>query len=426
MKISTLKKHSRKAITLIVLSCLSVMTTYKYTLADDQKPIPENLAEVFSKGQFNGVLKTLYYQRIFDRESPDRATLAIGGNFLFETAPVYGFSVGAGFKTSQGDLSNSNDEVYPGLLASGETLYDQESYTALDEYFLRYTNWDTFITFGAQSLDTPWMNGQDIRMTPKKYRGLGVINTSVERIEFQGYYITDWLDWDSEDYESVTSALSGNEYDNEDVLVGAVSWQPHPDWNVQAWDYYFYEVMNNFYFKTNYTYTTSNDYTLTAEFRYLNQKDVGDELAGSIDTYSVGGFATLTAYGATLSLYYGTNGSDNILSPFANSGKMFILVNTEVDRADEDAYGIKLRYSFDYLGMNGLSAYVFYGNFDTPDTGPNAMPDREEIDFDLQYQLSGWFENCNIRLRHAIIDHDEDMGGEGWTDSRVYLVYKWF
>jgi hypothetical protein len=424
MKTSGLKKYSRKLITLITLACLPIMITCKLALSDDQKPAPENLTEMFSKGKFNGVLKTLYYQRIFDGNSPDRSTLAIGGNLNFETAPVYGFTAGMGFKTSQGDFSNNNDEVYRGLLAYGETLYDQESYTALDEYFIRYANWDTLITLGAHSVETPWINGHDIRMTPKKYRGLSVINSSIENVKLHGYYITDWLDWDSEDWKSIASAFTGNDNDDEGALVGGVLWQALPDLNFQAWNYYYIEVLNSFYLKTNYTHTTSSDYILSADLKYLNQKDVGDELAGSLDTYSVGGFLSLGAYGATFTLYYGTNGSDNLLAPFGYS-KIIQLQNHELDRADENAYAIKLEYSFDYLGLNGLSAYVFYASFDTPETGMNASPDADEIDFNLQYKLSGWFNNCSIRLRYAIIDQDEGIaGGEDWTDSRVYLVYK--
>jgi hypothetical protein len=423
MKTAELKKHIRKLITLITLVYLSLMITGKPALSDEPKQLPENLNEIFIKGKLNGVFKTLYYQRIFDGDTPDRSTLAIGGNLNYETAPVYGFTVGIGFKTSQGDYSNNNDEVYRGLLAFGETPYDDKSYTALDEYFFRYTNWDTQATLGAQGVDTPWLNGHDIRMTPKKYKGFSVINASIENVELHGYYLTDWLDWVAEDWESITSAFTGDANDDAGALAVGAMWQILPAMNIQAWNYYFRDIMNSFFLTANYTHTIGSDYILGADLRYLNQTDVGDQLAGSLGTYTTGGYISLEAYGARLTLSYGTNGSDDLLDPFGQS-KVIALQNLELDRADEDAYAVKLEYAFDNLGIDGLGAYVFFGSFDTPETGENASPDAIEIDFNLQYKLGGWFKNCSIRLRHAIIDQDEDIaGGEDWTDSRVYLVY---
>jgi hypothetical protein len=423
MKILSRNKLSLKSVTLIMLVCISIMITCKPALSDDTKTVPKNLIEAFSQGKFNAVIKTLYFQRDFDGASPDRSSLAIGGNFNFQTASIYGFSAGVGFKTSQ-DLSSSNDEVYRGLLAFGNTPYDEESYTALDEYFLSYTNWDTLITFGAHSLNTPWLNGNDIRMTPKKYRGLSIINSSIENVEFHGYYLTDWLAWESEDWDSITSAFTGDTHDDEGGIVGGVTWQVNPNLNLQAWDYYYNEVLNNFYLSSNYTYTTQSDFILSVDLSYLDQRDVGDSLAGDIDTYSTGGSLSLETYGATLSFFYGTNGSDNVLAPFGDS-KVVSLQVLDLDEAEEDAWAVKLKYSFEQIGLTGLSAYVCYASFDTPDSGNNATPDGEELDFNIQYKLSGWLKNCSIRLRHAIIKQDEDIaGGEDFTDSRVYLVYK--
>ena len=424
MKTAALKKYTRKLITLLALGCMGVVISGQPVLSDEPEQIPESLNDVVAKGKLSGVLKTLYYQRAFDGDTPDWSTLAIGGNFNYETVPIYGFTAGIGFKTSQGDYLNSDNEVYRGILEMGATPKDDESYTALDEYFLRYTNWDTQATLGAHAVNTPWLHGHDIRMTPKKYRGFGLINNSIENVELHGYYLTHWLDWTAEEWESITSAFTGDTGDDEGALAGGAKWQILSAMNIQAWDYYYNDIMNSFYLSADYTHTIDDDYILGADLRYLNQTDVGDKLAGNISTYTAGGYAFLGGYGATLSLYYGTNGSDDLRVPFGNS-KIISLQVLELDRADEDAYAIKLGYAFDSLGLEGLGANVIYGSFDTPDTGANASPDATEFDFDLYYKLGGWFKLMSIRLRHAIINEDEGVdGGEDFTDSRLYLVYK--
>ena len=416
--------HIRKPTTLMVLVFLGIVMTCQPVLSDEPVPIPESLYALSGEGKINGVFKTLYFQRAFDGDTPDRATLAIGGNFNYETVPLHGVTAGVGFKTSQGDYWNRDDEVYRGILAMGATPKDQESYTALDEYFFRYTNWETQATLGAQAVNTPWLNGHDIRMTPKKYRGVGVINNSIENVELHGYYLTDWLDWTADNFKSISSAFPGYTGDDEGALAGGAKWQILPAMNVQAWDYYFSDIMNSFYIRADYTHTMGADYILGADLQYLNQMDIGDQLPGSLSTYTAGGNAFLGGYGATLSLYYGTNGSDDLLLPFGNR-KIISLQVLELDRADEDAFAIKLAYAFDYLGLEGLGANILYGSFDTPDSGSNASPDATELDIDLYYKLGGWFKLSSIRLRHAIIDQDEDIpGGEDFTDSRLYLVYK--
>jgi hypothetical protein len=421
----SLKKITRKVITTLALASLPLMATSKAAVSEEQSEAPGNLTEVITKGKFNAVIKTLYYERMFDGNTPDWSTLAIGGNLNYETAPLYGFSAGIGVKTSQGDYSGNDDEVYRDMLAVGDTLFDAESYTALDEYFLRYANWDTQITLGAHSLSTPWLNAHDIRMTPKKYRGVSIINSSIENVKIHGYYLADWLNWTEESYESISSAITGNDYNDEGALVAGAVWQSPQKMHLQAWNYYYNEVLNSFYVSGDYSHTFGNDYTLSGDLRFLSQQDVGDALAGDIDTYTAGGFLSFGAYGAALTLYYGTNGNDDLIAPFGHS-KIISQQVLELTRADEDAYGVKLAYSFDQVGLNGLSAYIFYAEFSTPDTGANASPDASEVDFDLQYKLTGWFENCSIRLRHAIIDQDEDItGGKDWTDTRVYLVYKY-
>lgn len=408
--------------TLSTFTISSLLLSGTITFANDNESPPSSLNDIFINGDFSLTVKTLYFERNYEDETPDQSTLALGGNLNYETTPFYGLSAGVGFKTSQGDLANSSDEVYRGLLATGDSPNDDESYATLDEYFLRYTKWNSQLTVGAQSVDTPWLNGNDIRMTPKKYYGLSLTNTSIDDLKLSGYYLADWLDWVAEDYESISSALTDNPDDDEGVLIGGVDWQVTPRLNFQVWDYYFYEVMNSLYFKAQYS-QTFGEYTWSADLRYFHQQDVGDQLSGDISTYTAGGNISLKAYGADLTVYYGTVGSDDLIAQFGEN-KIISLQNLELDRADEDGYAVKLGYNFKHLGINGLSIYFVYGNFDTPDSGLNGSPDAEEFDFNLQYQFGGWFKDCSLRIRHAIIEQDEDIEeGKDWTDTRFYLVY---
>ncbi len=415
-------KLSQMKVAAILLISL-VSSTVMVSAATEQPAQPDSLASVFTQGKLNGNIRSLLFSRDFDGATEDRSTMTIGGNLRFETAPLYGVSAGVGFKAGAGD-NLDDDEVYRGLLALGDTPFDAENYAALDEYYLRYNNWDTTLILGAQQIETPWLKAHDIRLTPKKYRGFAFINNSIEKVELHAYYIDKWLNWTSEDWESITSGITGNLDENEGALAGGVVWQLSEMFKIQGWDYYFNEVVNTFYVQAGYDQKMGEDYSLSASLKYFNQTDVGDALDGSIDNYSAGGNIGLAAYGAKLIAYYGSNGDDALRVPFGGDWIVSMQVNNH-ERAEEDVWALQLKYNFERLGAKGLSADVWYGSFNTPDAGNNISPDLDEIDFNLQYNLGGWFEGCSVRLRYAFIDQDEDVaGGEDYSDGRIYLQYK--
>jgi len=418
------KKHN-----LFLILILIGMFCYSGALAQNESEevstTPNSLTSLFTEGKFSGVIKTLLFDRNFDSEKTDWSTLAIGGNLNFETAPFYGFSGGVGFKTSQGDLLNNDDKnIYSGLLAPGDDPNDGESYAALDEYFLRYNNWDTALTLGAFSMSTPWMSGFDLRMTPKKYRGVSLTNNSFENVKLHGYYITDWLDWTSESWDSIASGLSGNEDDDEDSIIGGIVWQTTDSLKIQAWDFYFDEVLNAIYGRLDYSYKFTDSYAFATNLKYLDQRDVGVGLSGDLNTYMGGGDVSLAGYGAKLTLYYGAVGDDAIENPFG--GDYVVIMQTKwLERAEEEVWGIKLDYNFDKVGLTGLSAYLYFANFDTPDTGENASTDMDELDLNIQYKFSGWLEDLILKFRYAHVNQDEDVAdGNDWDDIRFYIEYR--
>ncbi len=415
-------KISQMKITAILLISSLSSATITAAIAE-QPPAPDSLTRIFTEGKLKGNIRSLLFSRDFDGTTEDRFTLGIGGNLKFETAPLYGVSAGAGFKTGAGNNLNDN-EVYRGVLAIGDSPVDAENYAALDEYYLRYSNWDTNVILGAQQVETPWLKAHDIRLTPKKYKGFAVINSSIEKVALHGYYIDKWLNWTSESWESITSGITGNLNENEGALVGGVVFQPSDALKIQGWDYYFNEVLNTLYVLADYEHKISEDYSLSTSLKYFNQTDVGEAMDGAIDTFSAGGNIGFAAYGAKLTAYYGSNGNDALRVPFGGDWIVSQQVNNH-ERAEEDVWAVQLKYSFERLGVKGMSADIFYGSFNTPDVGENTSPDLDEIDFNLQYDLDGWFKGCSVRLCYAFIDQDEDVaGGEDYSDGRIYLQYK--
>jgi len=379
----------------------------------------KDLPSAFTEGKASGTIKVLSFSRDFDTGT-DWSSLAIGGILNYKTAPLAGFSIGVGFKTSQaGGWQSDSKNVYSGILTSSK-----DSYSALSEYYLQYEGFKTKVKLGAQYLNTPWVNGWDVRMTPLAYRGIGIINKSLKSVTLQGYYLDSYMGWTSETWQSMASGLSKNLDDDGGAFVFGADLGMVKDLKIRLWYYLFQDVMNNYYFQGKYKYKIGKDFACDIDFRYLKQDDSGDELAGAIDTYTAGGWVGFSAYGAKLSLGYAKVGDEDIKYPFGHSRIITQQVYAS-NWAKSDVYAAKLAYNFSRIGAKGLSAYVFYGNYQVPDDiAAGKYDDTTETDFSLKYKFDGALKGLSAWARYAIVDKDEATGGVDFNDLRFYLEYK--
>jgi len=378
-----------------------------------------DLASAFKEGKASGTLRVLSFSRDFD-SGTDWSSLAIGGILNYKTAPLAGFSMGVGFKTAQaGSWQSDSKKAYSGLLPASK-----ESYSALNEYYLQYEGFDTQVKLGAQYLNTPWVNGWDVRMTPLAYRGIGIVNKSLKGITLQGYYLDSFMDWTNDYWETMAAGLTGKRTDDGGAFVFGSDLGMVKDLKIRLWYYLFQDVMSNYYFQGKYKYKINKDFTCDVDLRYLKQNDAGDELAGSIDTYTAGGWVGLSAFGAKLSLGYAKVGDDDIKYPFGHSRIITQQVYAS-NWAKSDVYGVKLAYDFGYIGVKGLSTYVFYANYQVPDDiAAGKYDNTTETDFSLKYNFGGALKGLSAWARYAIIDKEESTGGVDFNDMRFYLQYK--
>ena len=381
-----------------------------------------DLAGAFKEAKVSGNIRTYYFERDFDGDKTDKEDLAVGGVLNFQTAPLQGISAGIGFKTSQGASWNDDDKDVYGLLAKDDNK-DHANYSALNQYYLQYENFNTTVKLGAQYINTPWLNKHDNRLTPNSYRALSIVNKSIPNVELQGYYVADMMKKTSEEFVSMSESVKSSITEDKSVLVGGLVWKAPGNLKIQLWEYYGKDLYNNAYLRADYSYKLNEKCTLSAALQYLNQEDTGDALAGERDTYMLGGNVGLKAYGAKLNLYYAQVGDDTVIFPWGHNKVIVQQINGS-QRAEEDSFGVKLAYNLKQIGLKGLSAYVYYAHYDTPDSGDNASPNIDETDFNVQYKFGGSLKGLSLRARHAIIDVDEDVSGVDFTDTRLYLQYK--
>lgn len=77
------------------------------------------------------------------------------------------------------------------------------------EYYVQGDWFDTTIKYGAQEIYTPMMNMDYATILPKVYRGLSVVNRSVENLELHGYYIRGFSGWTDSGYMDIVDSIFG-------------------------------------------------------------------------------------------------------------------------------------------------------------------------------------------------------------------------
>ena len=379
----------------------------------------EDLKGAFAEGTLKGEIRTFYFARDFDKNTPDREDLALGTLMYYRTAPLFGITAGLGTATAS-DIGSDDDKAVYGLLATNAAK-DHDSFARLQEYFIQGNWFDTTLKLGAQEIESAFLNGHDIRLLPKTYRGLTVENKSVENLTLKAFYLTDFMGWTDDDFVRMSSVAKGA--DDEALLAGSVRYIfpiKIATLDTEAWDYRMEDVFNSTYFKA----TLGKKFeSVSVHFTpsYLKQDSIGDDLAGQFDTDQYGFNTGFKVAGFDVTAFYAKTGDNDLFVPWGD-GKVLIQQINASGRAEEDAYAVKLGYDFATIGAKGLSAYVFHGIYDTPDSGTHAASDINETNLSATYAFAGSLDGLSVRARYAIVDFDSDKADD-FNDFRIYLKY---
>ncbi len=378
--------------------------------------------EVFTKAKVWGEWRFYWFSRDFDKNTTDREDIATGGNLHFETAPFYGISAGFTFYTSQGMGINDDDKAVYGLLSS-DSSGNHESYSVMGETYIQAAYKGTTLKIGRQEMHTLFVNVHDIRLTPQTFMAYKLENDSLlPDTKFTLAYVTEVKRRTSTSFETMSDFVGAHQ--DSKVFTAGVEYKGIKGLKMKLWDAYATEIMNAIFFQADYSFKVADDFTLFFSGQYLNEKDQGDKLAGDLSTDMFGLKAGFKSMGFYFHASYNKVSDDSpALYPWGGCPQYSSIQIFDGNRVDETTWLGKLGYDFGRLGAKGLSAYVIYADYDTPDSGTYASPDRTETDLNLQYKFSGVMDGLSIRARMAIVDQDENQGGEDFNDYRLYIKY---
>ena len=443
----------------------------------------ETVADAFTNGKVKALLRYGAQHRDSSyhvlQDDPHIATggvkaySALGGYLGYETAPLHNFSIGATFYTSNPFLGNNSDDR-KGLGGLYEEDGGQDSYHVLGEAFVKYQTDEHLIKVGRQEMPNyRFVSLSNIRMTPFTHEGAIYENSSIDGLKINTAYITGQKDRNGIDFDDMVRSArvsigevkdnngntlktkirgyydpnnfdaSGN-YDGDDKempMIGAVYAQDN--WKVEAWDYYVNDFVNTVYLYGQYDLKPSDDWKLTLAGQYVNQQDVGDRVAGNVDTWFYGVKAqTSTSNGMVFFLAYNevsyNEDSYDGGTLFVRWGSPQMFNSFQVQ--DSELAGTKsigAGAQFDLGALDILKSTVIrfrYADYNMPDDFDmiDARQDRTEATFDLRYSFtkdSGFgiftqMDGLSIQFRLAYDQFRNDYNYAAFEDHHGFTIDK--
>lgn len=443
------KKITLSLVTILGISASPLMAT-------------DSIADMFKDGKASGQIRAFYIDREYQGSAGNkthRGSSAIGGYLKYDTAPLYGLSLGVGFYTTN-EISSRNTKDM--------TLFgkDNDNYSMLGEAYVNYKYANTTFKGGRQRLSTPMLSDDDARMLPNLFEAYVLTNKDIKDTTISIGHVNRFAqgtfgrayDPKSSAANAILSATSGysyvdtQKYSGEFVNIGKyafgkstsgitmanVTYSGIDGIKLDLWDYYAHDIANIIYAEANFAWKCliSDAIKPYAGVQYIQENSIKDEIAGDIDSkyiaaklgFKVSNFDLMLAYsktGKNDSTNNNNNRHDAILSPWGGmSAYTQGMVTRHQYMAGTEAKKVSLAYNFKDLGVD-LTTLGYYSRFDMDkNSGYGISRDASEAGFDLIHNVKA-VQNLQVRFRGNFPRGfaESATGTTGWDEYRFIVNY---
>jgi len=438
---------------------LSVIASTMIMAGGDIKPVEPVVVEDVEKdwGEIFGQSRTFYIDRTYSGAiNNNRNSLATGGYIGYKTPNFNGFTaVVAAYGTYGFDIHDEDADVI-GSASYDPSLYGGEfdNYAFIGQAYINYAFGNTNIKIGRQRLDTPMAGADDARMLPNLFEAAVLSNTDVENttliaahvtketvgtfgnvygaagaLSLQSGYGLGYKLGTNGDFADMGEIALGEGTNTDGVTALAVIYTGVEGLKLQAWDYIAWDILNAVYLQADYGWNCllSDSVKMKASVQYINETDIGDALAASVDSNyfaaklgaSFDGLSGYFSYSATSDSDGTMNGG--IITPW---GGMPAFTQGMVTRhmffSDTDTWKAAATYKFTDLGLKASAYYVEFDIGQSNTYKPGQAWTASESGFDIQYDVAA-VKGLNLRLR---ANYPRDFApGLDWDEYRLIANY---
>jgi hypothetical protein len=363
----------------------------------------DSLADAIGASKIDGNFRSYFNTRDYDVKT-DESALSVGGALRVNTGSINGFNLGLGFYAAQDLGTNSSDAAKVNKRLGSEL-------EVLGEAYVNYTAGDTSVTVGRQKLNTPFANSGDAFIIPFSFEGTSIVYKGISNVILEVDYINSIKNRNSSTFTDVGtwtanrfSAESSDSDSDSTIILGGT--YTKDALKVQVWYYDFDNMFNSTYLQANYALSAVGSTKPFVAVQYGTQGESGDEILGEIKSSLLGiqagvGFAQskLTLAYNTVSENSGAFKSGAFLAPYSYSTSPLFTNNMlqtfeNVDSGD----AVKVTFNHSFAKVKLKASYAEF-DFDT-------STDREAIDFDLTYDMSGYSKGLTLRYRIEVVTSD--------------------
>ena len=369
---------------------------------------PSDTPAFFRDSLLQLVARSYYLTR--DNFDGSRSQALAGGGWIAFRSGLIGdvFGVHTAFYTSQ-KLFGPDDEGGTRLLTP-----EQNPINVLGQVYGRVQIIDQEIRGGRQLVDTPLINPQDNRMVPNTFTGATLVSLPDKdrKYDYALGYLWDIKQRDSNDFISMSDALSGADVVNHGATFGMLRYRPFSGLSTVVMDYYVQDFVNTGFAQAEYTFPRpKNAPTWIVGANVIDQRSVGSDLltGNSFETYQASAKVQMSYAGWTFFVAGSITGDDSkIFSPFGTKPNYTDMQQVSFDNAGEKAVGGSVAYDFTYafrdIGLSGVSIGAWYTQgwgAITPGTNL-GIPDRNELDLWIQYRpTEGPLKGFRIKTQYS-------------------------
>lgn len=378
---------------------------------------PDERSPFIRDSRFSGQLRSFYFNQDNFNHSREEAW-TLGGSLAYRSGYLADFiRVGAVAYTSQPlwapECCGGTQLLQPG----------QKAYTVLGQAYGEFKFNDLMAgAFGRKEYSTPYLNGNDSRMTPNTFEGVSAYGSAggkdgAPAWRFGGGYISKIKERDSEDFVSMSEAAGAKV--NRGVYVAGGRFE-YGGFALGAFNYYSADIINIFYSEARYRMRLAHDNTLTVRAQFTDQRSTGDDLlTGKAFATQQGGVKADLSHGAALlTLGYTKNANGaNLQAPWSAFPSYTYSQIEDFSTAGESASMVRAAYDFSKLGAKDVSAYALLVIGDGI-KAPNY--NNNELDLNVQWTpKDGEWRGLSLRLRYAYVTQ---RGGGNPDASNIRLI----
>jgi len=408
-----MKKTIWYYLTLILMSvCIS-----SGALADNAA---SSFQEAFQKGKFSGSLRSYYFSQTFEGAGKNDSGIWVnGGNLKYETASLYGLSLGANFQASTVTDKDDDDRRNAGDLDADGAV--------LSEAYLQYQISNTILKGGRQFVSLPLLSGSGSRLIKESFEAYMITNKDLPGTVVTAGWATKYgTRTDKSSYgdnpfvqfETNGDGDPGTFVDIGDDGMGFIYVKNSSlkDLAIQVQYADVFDEVSAVYADATYTFPVDLKPFIAAQC-YVTDWDA----SARTDNDVLGFKAGLSIKDVSLFTAYTTaSGSAGETRVFRGVGQGAYNIYTATTKssgapayeAGTDAYQIGAAYKY-----KGFDAMLRYTAFDSP----VANADLDEYTLNLSYAFDGMLKGFSLSADYSVLDYANNANDA--TDLRTRLIY---